>query len=118
MALRPAQVRKSKYGARKIEFRGQTFDSEREFKRYQMLRILENIGEISDLRRQVKFPLMGQGGSILTPTGRQANYIADFVYRETSTGREVIEDAKGFPTPEYKLKRAVLAAQGLKIKEV
>ena len=33
-------------------------------------------------------------------------------------GLEVIEDAKGFPTPEYKLKRAILAAQGVTIVEV
>lgn len=118
MSLRPALRRKSKYGAEKVTFKGQTFDSEREFSRFQTLRILENIGEISDLRRQVKFPLMGQGGPILTPTGRQAHYVADFVYREARTGRDVIEDAKGFPTPEYKLKRAILAAQGLMIREV
>jgi len=30
----------------------------------------------------------------------------------------VIEDAKGYPTPEYKLKRAILAAQNIKIIEV
>jgi hypothetical protein len=30
----------------------------------------------------------------------------------------VVEDSKGYPTPEYKLKRAILAAQNVTITEV
>ena len=55
---------------------------------------------------------------IRTPTGRVAHYVADFIYIDNRTGLEVIEDAKGYPTPEYKLKRAILAAQGVQIVEV
>lgn len=34
------------------------------------------------------------------------------------TDLEVIEDSKGFATPEFKLKRAILAAQGITVREV
>lgn len=117
MAYRPAMQKRSKYGAQKVHFNGEKFDSEREFKRWQTLRILQSIGEIRDLRRQVKIAMLGHRGPILTPSGRQAFYVADFVYFDAKTGVEVVEDAKGFPTPEYKLKRAILAAQGVTIKE-
>lgn len=114
----PAMKKPSKYGASKVTFNGEKFDSEREFKRWQTLRILQSIGEISDLRRQVRFPLLGHRGPILSLKGRQLFYVADFVYRDAKSGEEIVEDAKGFPTPEYKLKRSILAAQGVKIKEV
>lgn len=107
-------TRPSKYGNRKTVIDGVTFDSAREAKRWQELRLLERAGEITDLERQVSIPLWGRNGPLKFASGRMANYRADFTYRDRS-GREVIEDAKGFETPEFRLKRAVLAAQGVEI---
>jgi len=110
--------RAHKYGAKKATVDGVNFSSKREAKRWSDLQLLLRDGEIKDLRRQTKIALIGRSDMIRTPTGRVAHYVADFVYIDNRTGLEVIEDAKGFPTPEYKLKRAILAAQGVTIVEV
>jgi hypothetical protein len=46
------------------------------------------------------------------------SYRADFVYLETATGEQVIEDVKGMITPEYRIKAKLMAAQGLPVTEV
>lgn len=107
-------------GTKRAEMDGQTFDSRREMRRWAHLNFLLKTKppEISDLRRQVKIALIGRDGPILTPTGKQMHYVADFVYRDERTGAEVIEDAKGHKTDTYVMKRAILAAQGVQIVEV
>lgn len=110
--------RAHKYGAKRATVGVEKFSSKREAKRWTELLMLERGGEIKDLRRQVKIALIGKADMIRTPTGRVAHYVADFIYTDLRSGLEVIEDAKGLPTPEYKLKRAILAAQGVQIVEV
>jgi hypothetical protein len=105
--------KRHKYGAERSGGRA----SKKEHRREGELRMLERGGEIQGLRCQVKVPLYGRDGPILTPTGQHACWVADFVYADVRTGEIVYEDAKGFQTPEYKLKRAILAAQGIKITE-
>lgn len=91
---------------------GIRFASKREAKRWGELRLALAAGAIRDLRRQVRYPL--QVSSVKATT-----YIADFVYEDCKTGETVVEDAKGFKTPEYKLKRKMMAAQyGIEIREV
>ena len=109
-------MRRNKYGNAKVMFQGIKFDSKRERDHYIILKDREKRGEISDLAIQVPIFLMGRDGPIRTPTGRRMYYKADFVYREN--GVAVVEDAKGFPTPEYKIKKAILLAQGVEIIEV
>lgn len=36
---------------------------------------------------------------------RKITYVADFVYVETRTGDEIVDDAKGFRTEMFKLKK-------------
>ena len=107
-------------GARRVTVDGIAFDSRREMRRWCILqlRLKAKPAEIGDLRRQVKFALHGRDGPILTPTGRQMHYVADFVYRDLKTGREVVEDAKGHKTETYLMKKAILAAQGVTVEEV
>lgn len=107
-------------GTRRVTVDGITFDSRREMRRWRILqlRLKAKPAEIADLRRQVKIALMGRDGPILTPTGRQMHYVADFVYRDLQTGREVTEDAKGHKTETYQMKKAILAAQGVTVEEV
>lgn len=110
--------RPQKYGNRKTVVDGITFDSAKEAKRWAELKLLERAGQIKCLMRQSAVHMLGQNGPIRTPTGRQAKYVADFSYVTVPDGVWVIEDAKGFQTPEYKLKRAILAAMGITIREV
>lgn len=111
-------VRKHKYGAKKVVVDGIRFDSKREAKRWSDLLILERAGEITNLERQVPIGLMGQNAPIMTDSGKQVRrYIADFRYQDKN-GVTVIEDAKGFPTEGYKIKRAILAAMGVEVREV
>ena len=112
-------IGRRKYGNKKIVVDGIKFDSQKEAARWRALKLIEKAGLIVDLRRQVRIPLMGQNGPItFKPSNRKAVYIADFVYFDVPKGVEVIEDAKGFATKDYKLKRAILAAQGVEIVEV
>lgn len=111
-------TRPHKYGATAVEVDGIRFASKREAKRWSELKLLERLGEIRDLKRQVPVLMRGEKEPIKTPTGRNATYRADFTYIDNLNGAWVIEDSKGFRTPEYKLKRAILAAMGIQIREV
>lgn len=88
-------------------------DSRKEARRWVELTLLQRAGEISDLKRQVKYELIPkQEGE------RAVTYIADFVYTDKKTGSTVIEDCKGFKTDVYKLKKKLLQWRyGIKIKE-
>ena len=100
----------SKYRNRKTEVDGVKFDSQAEANRWLELRIHERVGEVSNIRRQVSFPLVVNGIKVCV-------YRADFVYAQD--GREVVEDVKGVRTAEYKLKRKLmLACHGIEISEV
>lgn len=108
----------SKYGSEKQVVDGLTFDSKREAARYAELCTLQRAGMIRDLQLQVKIVLQGKGGPLLGENGRQRFYKADFQYIDTDTGETIIEDAKGFKTKEYSLKKSILKAQGIEVIEV
>ena len=91
----------NKYRAIKTEVDNIRFDSKREAKRYQELRLLERAGVIKDLKLQVRFPLKVQSELICT-------YVADFVYQEN--GQQVVEDSKGHRTREYVIKKKLMRA--------
>ena len=97
--------RPAKYRNRPTEFRGEVFDSKREARRYQDLLLLQAAGEISGLRRQVKFELIPK-----TDRFQAGHYVADFVYTDNRTGREVVEDSKGCKTAEYRWKKKMMYA--------
>jgi hypothetical protein len=53
---------------------------------------------------------------VLTDTGkRERIYRADFVYVDNALGITVVEDRKGHETDVFKIKKAILAAQGMEI---
>ena len=111
--------RRSKYGNKKVTVDGIKFDSKKEAGRWFDLKLLEKAGEIGGLERQVPFYLEGRDGPILTPTGRKMRYVADFTYIDwRHKGAKIVEDAKGFRTKEYLIKKAILAAMGIVISEV
>ena len=115
---KPGPRRTNKFSARKTVFDGIRFDSKKEAERWAELRLLERAGEIADLRRQVPLELEGRDGPLLTRTGRRMRLTVDFAYTDLRTGLTVYEDAKGMPTRDYEVRRAVAAAQGIDVKEV
>lgn len=103
---------RSKYGNVKTVVDNITFDSKKEAARYQELRILVRTGEISDLELQKRIPITIDGIKVCT-------YIADFVYKVRSGGETIIEDAKGYKTAIYRLKKKLVkACHGIEITEV
>ena len=110
--------RKNKFSAQRTTLNGVQFDSRREAKRWAELCLLEKAGEIADLRRQVPLELEGRDGPLLTRTGRRMRLTVDFAYTDLRTGLTVYEDAKGMPTRDYEVRRAVAAAQGIEVIEV
>lgn len=127
MALKRFQ---NKYKNQKITIDNITFDSKKEADRYFELRILEKASKIADLQRQVKYVLIpaqreadhiGPRGGIIKGKliERECSYVADFVYKDLENGELVMEDTKGFRTPEYIIKRKLMLYQyGIRIKEV
>lgn len=120
--------RYSKYGNRKAYAAGQEFDSKREACRFAELQIMEKAGEITDLQRQVKFvliPTQREPDTIGARGGvhqgkcleKECSYIADFVYKQN--GKTIVEDTKGYRTPEYIIKRKLmLYVHGIRIHEI
>lgn len=107
----------SKYGNRKVALDGFKFDSAHEANRYQQLKLMERAGRIANLRLQVPFELIPAQRVDGKVVERNVKYIADFTY--TKDGRLIVEDAKGFRTAEYKLKRKLmLYFHGIRIQEV
>jgi hypothetical protein len=94
---------------------GVRFASRKEARRYGELKLLERAGVISNLEVQPKIKLEVAGRRILYRSGRQATYRGDFRYLEN--GRYVVEDTKGMRTRDYKLKDAILLANGIYVVE-
>lgn len=103
---------RGKYHNTRVWYAGYTFDSQAEMRRYQELCLLRAAGNITDLAVHPAYPLVVNGVVV-------ANYVADFSYIETATGREVVEDVKGVRTNVYRIKRKLmLACHNITIQEV
>ncbi len=117
-AMAQGKGKKNKYNAQKTEVDGIKFDSAHEAKRYGQLKILERAGHISDLRLQEVIYLHGKNEPLKTSKGRAMRLTLDFTYIDSKTGLRVYEDAKGMPTRDYEVRKAVAAAQGVEVIEV
>lgn len=115
----PIRARRPKYGNRKVEVNGQKFDSLAEARRYGELLMLERVGKVRDINRQVKFELIPKVGE-----ERACSYVADFVYLEKNPDNDwqwhrVVEDVKGMRTPDYIIKRKLMRWRyGIAIQEI
>lgn len=101
-------IKRQKYNTRKFQDEdGNTFDSKREYLRYQYLLQQESSGNITDLKRQSKWELIPelrdpQTNKILQ---RATYYFSDFSYLKE--GILVVEDVKISPKmipQDYRLK--------------
>lgn len=90
-------MRRSKFNA----VRTNGYASKKEADVAANLHLVARAGGITNLREQVTFQLVPK--SVLGGIA----YRADFVYND-STGQEVIMDAKGFKTPEYRMKKVLM----------
>lgn len=93
------------------------YRSKREARRHQALLLLQRAGKIADLQREVPFELAPKVKIEGEPRARPAlRYVADFVYFEA--GQLVVEDAKGMPTPVYRLKKHLMqTVHGISVRE-
>ena len=94
-------MNKNKYGARRMWFDGNVFDSAAEKDRYIELKLLERAGQISKLALQPAFNIIQP-----QPGEKGAKYTADFMYMEN--GKIIVEDVKSEITvkkPDYVLRR-------------
>ena len=121
--------KKNKYNNSKININGEVYDSHKEAKRHHELLLLQKVGKIKDLQRQVKYELIptqrepdtiGKRGGIhkgkVIENG--VNYIADFVYTDCHLDKTVVEDSKGMRTKDYIIKRKLMLwIHGIKILE-
>jgi hypothetical protein len=129
---------RSKYG--NVQVRG--YDSKKEARRADELRMMEKAGWIKDLQEQVPYELIptifeAPDGRLMESTEeapiskhrreklglwcveRCCTYIADFVYTDCATGKLVVEDTKGYHTKDYIVKRKLMLwLKGIKIREV
>ena len=105
------------------------YDSKKEYRRANELKLLEKKGIITGLQEQVKFELISAQYQFFEVQGirkilskkklleRGVYYVADFVYYQND--EYVVEDTKGVRTKEYIIKRKLmLHVHGIKIKEV
>jgi hypothetical protein len=107
-----------KYANEPTTVDGIRFDSKAEAKRWCELKLLERVGEISNLQRQVPFELIP---AQVTPDGRKIRamkYIADFTFLDKA-GSLVVEDPKGCGTAEWKIKqKMMLWRHGIWVREI
>lgn len=109
-------MRQNKFRNNPTEWDGIKFDSKKECSRYIVLKMMEDNGEITDLRRQVRYLLIPTQ-KICGKTERSIYYVADFVY--CKNGTFVVEDVKGFRTQVYKIKRRLMKQiHGIEVVEV
>lgn len=120
---------KRKFNNKKMSTPDGEFDSKGEWQRWIFLKEAEKNGQISNLRRQVKY--------ILIPTQYKAvevklktktkvvqrvaeheiSYKADFVYEKD--GETVVEDYKGYPNDRWPyVKKMMLFFHGVAVREV
>lgn len=102
-----------KYRNRITVVDGIKFSSAKEARRYSDLKLLQRGGQITDLKRQVRYPIDVNGVPI-------THYVADFTYLEN--GSLVVEDVKSKITAElplFKVKQHLMrAVHGVEVRVV
>lgn len=119
------QPAESKWGNKKTVVAGLKFDSKWESQHWVELRLRESAGEIKNLQRQVRIPVVINGVKVTT-------FIADFTYDEREARdalwagdyvwKPIVSDCKSEATrlePYYRLKKKLLRiVNGIDIREV
>ena len=93
----------NKYGAKKVREDGHNFASQKEHRRYHVLRDMVHYGLIRNLELQKRYKCVVNGITVCT-------YVADFDYDVIEDGEHHTEDVKGKRTQIYALKKKLMAA--------
>lgn len=102
----------TKYKSQPIIIDDIRFASKKEGNRYRELKLLERGNLITDLKLQQPIKCIVNGELV-------CKYISDFSYYDREKKEIIFEDAKGFKTDVYKLKKKlVFACTGIEITEV
>lgn len=107
-----------KYGNKRVEIDGIKFDSAFEGKVYLRLKSLQERGRISGLELQPSWVIIPKITERFTKhlktkdkecervVQSASHYVADFAF--DYNGQRIVADAKGLPTPVYKLKKRLM----------
>lgn len=108
-----------KYRNKPCTVGSEKYRSHRERDRHQELLLLQRAGKIAGLVREVPFELAPAVKIAGEDRKRPAlRYVADFVYSDVTSGKVVVEDAKGMQTPVYRLKKHLMATlRGIHVRE-
>lgn len=101
---KPQAARRAKFNNRKVTTDDGTFDSTKEYRRWQELQLRQSAGEITELRHHVRFAAVVEGEHI-------CDYEADFTYREGAA--VIVEDVK----PKDAKFRKTLAYRHFRLKQ-
>ncbi len=102
--------KRNKYWNKKVIINWIKFDSKKEAKYYQQLKLLERAWNIKDLELQPVFELQPKF-SIFWKTERSIKYIADFMYYDNEKNKQIVVDVKSSFTaknPVYRIKKKLL----------
>ena len=110
----------NKYFNKKVMVDGIKFDSKKEAKRFEELKILKKAGLIKELELQKTFELQPKYTNDRGEHIRAITYKADFFYYDKHLGKYIVEDTKGYRTEVYKLKKKLFEYQypNLRIEEI
>lgn len=110
-------TKQNKYKNKKVQYDEMTFDSKKEYSYYLKYKLMEQAGEIKDLKMQVPFTLI-ETFKLQDKTYRKTIYKADFTFIDKE-GKYHVIDVKGIRTDVYKLKKKLMAWKyGIEIEEV
>jgi hypothetical protein len=96
--------KRNKYGARKVQFQGITFDSKAERDYYLLLLAKQQAGEISGFRRQPQYVLQEAFRNAEGKHRAAITYTADFEVTYPD-GRVEVVDVKGYVTKDFSIRQ-------------
>lgn len=96
-------MRRHKYGAVKTAVGDLVFASKLEARGYEELLLLEKGGVIKDLELQKAFVINVNGKHV-------CSYICDYFFTKCVNGKEVVAEAKGVATADYRIKIKLMKA--------
>jgi hypothetical protein len=112
----------AKYRNTKCEHQGIKFDSQKERSRWFHLIQLQAAGTIRDLELQVPFVLTERRQRDDGTWERASKYVADFVYTDIASGKQVVEDVKSTATRKNRTyiqkRKQMLEKHDITVKEI
>lgn len=112
-------TKQNKYKNKKVQYDEMTFDSKKEYSYYLKYKLMEQAGEIHDLKMQVPFTLI-ETFKLQDKTYRKTIYKADFTFIDKQGKYHVIDvKSPATRTQVYQLKKKLMAYKyGIEIEEI